>query len=176
MSAKTDPARKLRAEAEAAKGLLAHLREQGHGDDEELVSDAIEGETSLKEVIASVVDEIDEGEVLIAGLKAKEQAFAERRRAIEERNERRRAAIEQAMIATEQDKLLLPTATVFISKRRPGLIVKNEADIPSEFFIEQERPAPKLDKKALIAALDEGREIPGAELDNGTISLSVRRK
>ena len=171
-----DVSRGLKIEAEAAKRLLAQLHEQGRGEDAELAADVIEGETSLYETIAAAVDQIDNLDVMVIGLKAKEEAFADRRKAIEARAENIRAAIEQAMIAAEQVTIPLPTATVFISKRKPALLVENEADIPSEFFVEQERPAPKLDKRALAAALAGGRKVPGAALDNGTVSLSIRRK
>lgn len=166
----------LRREAEAAKKLLAMLRAEGEADDAEIVETAIEGETSLLEAVAAVIADIDEDEAHIIGLKAKEAEFASRRAAKEHRNEMRRAAIEQAMLVAEQEKINLPTATVFISKRAPGLIVEDEADIPSEFFKDPEPVAPKLDKRALAAALKDGREIPGARLDNGSITLSVRRK
>ncbi|MDK4703866.1 siphovirus Gp157 family protein [Rhizobium sp. CNPSo 4062] len=162
-------------QAEAAKRLMTNLRAQGVDDDQELVADTIEGETNLLEAIQTALDEIDECEIQIVGLKAKETEFADRRRRMEERAERIRATIEQAMIATEQDSFRLPTATLTLTKRAPGLIVLNEADIPTRFWIEQERPAPKLDKKALRAALD-GGSVPGATLDNGSRSLSVRRK
>lgn len=171
-----DVSRGLAIQAEAAKRLLTQLRDQGHGDDAELSADVIEGETSLHEAVAAAIDQIDSLEVLVIGLKAKEEAFAERRRMIEARADNLRAAIEQAMISAEQVNIPLPTATVFISKRKPALIVENEAEIPSEFFIEQERPAPKLDKRALAAAISDGRRVPGATLDNGTVSLSIRRK
>ncbi|BAB53635.1 mll7978 [Mesorhizobium japonicum MAFF 303099] len=171
-----DVSRGLRIEAEAAKRLLAQLQDAGHGGDTDLAADIIEGETSLHETVAAAIDQIDNLDVMVIGLKAKEEAFADRRKSIEARAENLRAAIEQAMIAAEQVSIPLPSATVFISKRKPALFVENEADIPSEFFVEQERPAPKLDKRALAAALAGGRKVPGAALDNGTVSLSIRRK
>jgi hypothetical protein len=171
-----DVLRKIAIEVEAAKRLISQLRDDGHGGDTELLADTLEGETSVQEAIAAGIDEIDNLEILIAGATAKEAAIAEFRKAKERRVEFIRAAIEQAMLATEQEKLALPTATVFVSKRKPGLIVENEADIPSEFFVAPETPAPRLDKKALAAALSEGRKVPGAGLDNGTVSLSIRRK
>lgn len=162
-------------QAEAAKRLMTTLRSQGVDDDQELVSGTIEGETSLIEAISAAIDEIDECDIHIVGLKAKEAELAERRRRMEERSGRIKATIEQAMLATGQERLRLPSATLTLAKRAPGLIVINEADIPTKFWVEQERPAPKLDKKALRAALDES-VIPGATLDNGSLSLSVRRK
>lgn len=171
-----DVSRKIAIEVEAAKRLVSQLRDEDHGDDAELVADTLEGETSIQEAIAAGIDELDNLEILIAGAAAKEASIAEFRKTKERRVEFIRAAIEQAMLATEQEKLPLPTATVFISKRKPGLIVENEADIPSEFFVTPETPAPRLDKKALAAALNDGRKVPGAGLDNGTVSLSIRRK
>lgn len=171
-----DVSRKIAIETEATKRLLAQLRDDGHGDDAELVADSIEGQTSIHEAIAATIDEIDMLEISITGGKAKEEQISEFRKAKERRVEFLRAAVEQAMLATGLEKLPLPTATVFISKRKPGLIVENEADIPSEFFVTPETPAPKLDKRALAAALNDGRKVPGACLDNGSVSLSVRRK
>ena len=171
-----DPTRALAIETEAVKRLLSHLRTEGYEADLTLVSDAIEGETSLHEAINGVIERIDLREAVAFGLKAKIAEFSDRLAATEKAIEYDRAAVEQAMISAEQDKIVLPTATVFVSKRKPGLIVENEADIPSEFFVTPEPPAPRLDKKALAAAISAGRTIPGASLDNGSISLSIRRK
>ena len=166
----------IRRQTEAAKALLVDLRNQGAEDDAELVADTIEGETNLMEAIEEAIAELDECDVLVTGLKAKETEFEARRKAIEKRAERIRALIEQAMLATDQTSLKLATATLSLTKRAPGLVVNSEADIPSRFFVEQERPAPKLDKKALAAAIKAGEQVPGANLDNGSVSLSVRRK
>ncbi|MBB5663217.1 hypothetical protein GGE68_001393 [Rhizobium leguminosarum] len=163
-------------QAEAAKRLMSSLRIQGVDGDEELVADVIEGQTDLKEAIDAALAEIDELEIYITGLKAKEDEFSTRRHRLEERVERIRAMIEQAMLTSEQQSFRLAGGTVSLSRRQPGLIVNNEADIPARFWVEQERPAPKLDKKALAEALRNGEAVAGATLDNGSYSLSVRRK
>lgn len=168
--------RMILIQMEAAKRLLANLKEQGSDDDAELVADMIEGETNLVEAIDKAIAEIDECEILIVGLKAKEATFEARRKSVENRAERIRALIEQALVATDQQSMKLPSATLSLAKRAPNVVLLNEADIPSRFWIEQDRPAPKLDKKALAEALRSKEIIPGATLDNGTISLSVRRK
>ncbi len=164
----------LRRQTEAARLLLKDLREDGE-DDADLMADAVEGETDLLEAIQSAIDANDEDDALVIGLKAKEEAFASRRAAIQKRIERRTALVERAMLDTEQTTLRLPTATLSLSKRAPGLVISNEAEIPARFWVEQERPAPKLDKKALKEAL-QSETIPGATLDNGSVSLTVRRK
>jgi hypothetical protein len=80
-----------------------------------------------------------------------------------------------AMMIADLPSLLLPTATLSISKRKPGVIVNNEAEIPSRFWVLPE-PTPKLDKRALAEALAANENVPGASLDNGSVSLTVRRK
>lgn len=168
----------MRRQTEAAKALLVDVRNQGADDDADLVADTIEGETNLMEAIEEAIAELDECDVLVTGLKAKESDFEARRKAIEKRAERIRALIEQAMLATDQMSMKLPTATLSLSKRAPGLIVTDEADIPAKYWVEQPRPAPRLDKKTLTADLREkdAAPIPGATLDNGSFSLTVRRK
>lgn len=167
----------LHRQTEAAKSLLSSLRDQGVDDDADLVADAIEGETNLLEAIEAAVAQIDECDVLITGLKTKEAEFEARRKAIEKRSERIRALIEQAMLATDQMSLKTTTATIVLTKRAAALIVIDEADIPAKYWIAQPAPAPKLDKKALTADLREAKAaVPGATLDNGSFSLTVRRK
>lgn len=168
--------RDIRRQTEAAKKLITNIRGQEAGDDAELVADTIEGETNLVEAIAAAISEMDECDIHIIGLKAKEAEFADRRRRLEERADRIKALVEQAMLATDQMSMRLPTATLTLTRRAPGLVISNEADIPTKFWVEQERPAPKLDRKSLLKALNDKEAIPGANLDNGSISLSVRRK
>jgi Siphovirus Gp157 len=102
------------------------------------------------------------------------------------------------MAVAEQQKLRRPTATLTLRKLPPDVVVTSEADIPSEFFVPQPPPPPKLDKAALKEALQkrekkvefaasledaEEREralaslppIPGAMLNNGGFSLQIRR-
>ena len=80
------------------------------------------------------------------------------------------------MVLTEQPALRLPSATISVTRRPPGLVIADEADIPAQFWVQPDPPAPKLDKKALLAALNDNQVIPGAGLDNGSVSLTVRRK
>lgn len=166
----------LRRQTEAARDLLSTIRSEGAGDDEELIADTIEGETDLHEAIAAALDEIDEAEVRILGGKAKVKQIEERVAGEERRVERLRAAIERAIVSAElPTPLKLPTATISVSKRKPGVVIDDEAAIPSRFFVQPPAPAPKLDKKALAEALV-AEAVPGAHLDNGSLSLTVRRR
>jgi hypothetical protein len=188
----------IRTETEAAKALLAGMRETIGEEDMALLADTLEGETNLFEAIDTALAEIDETDVLISGLKEKEAQFNKRRRSMEERVRRFRSLIEQAMAITDMLKLRRPAATLTLRKLPPDVVVTTEADIPSEFFVPQPPPPPKLDKSALREALrqrekqiemaasledDDERAkalaavpaIPGAVLNNGSFSLQIRR-
>jgi len=185
-------------EIEAAKLLLAGMRETIGEEDMALLADTLEGETDLFEAIDLALSEIDETEVLISGLKEKENQFSARRRNMEERLKRFRTLIEQAMAVAEQTKLKRPAATLTLRSLPPDVVVLQESDIPSQFFVPQPPPPPKLDKAALRLALrarqakvdaiatdsdPETRQaalaaippIPGAALNNGSFSLQIRR-
>ena len=163
-----------------------------------LLADTLEGETNLFEAIDTALAEIDETEVLIFGLKEKEGQFTARRRAMEERLKRYRTLIEQAMAISEQTKLRRPAATLTLRTLPPDVVVVQESDIPSKFFVPQPPPPAKLDRAALrdalkarqaqidaVASISDpaAREaalapfpaIPGALLNNGGFSLQIRR-
>lgn len=164
--------RSLQRETEAAKRLIDNMR----SDDDQLVTDSIEGETNLFEAIETALSEIDECEILITGIEEKVKAFDARKKLIKDRAERIRALIERAMIETDQQTIRLPTGTISLRTIAPALVILEEADIPARFWVPQERPAPKLDKKALAEAIKTDPTIPGAALDNGTVGLSIRRR
>ncbi len=187
----------IEQETAAAKALIAALRADGLSDEVELVADMVEAETDLLEAIDLAVAEMDEVEALAFGLKEKERQFCRRRQMLEERSARLRALIEQAMATTEQRTLRRPSATLTLRKLPPQIVVLAEADIPSEYFVPQPPPPPKLDTKRLREALlalreragrvgpDGGddcaggaagfAEIPGVILNNGGQSLQIRR-
>jgi len=171
---------KLRMEMEASRQLLAEFADE-IGTNPDDILNAVEGQTGLIEIIAKAVDAIDETEIMVMGLAKKIAEFGERKTILKNRVNRIRALVEQAMVICEQQKITLPTATLSLRKIAPGLVILDESEIPLKYWIEQERPAPKLDKKAVLVTLkgDElhpGMEVAGAELDNGSISLTVRRK
>ena len=70
----------------------------------------------------------------------------------------------------------MPTATLTLRKVQPEAVIETEAEITSRCWTPQETPAAKLNEKSLLEALEAGESIPGARLDNGSVSLTVRRK
>jgi len=160
----------LANEIRAAQTLKAALLEVT--DDTETLADTIEGATNLHEAITAVMDGITEDEMMIAGLRSMTEQLVNRRLRYENRIDRRRSAIEKAMMVGEIAKLELPQATLSLRKVAPGLDVTDEASIPLAYW----KPQPdKLDRTALKDALKGGAVIPGAVLDNGGQALTIRR-
>ncbi len=161
----------LQQEANAARALkdaLANIPAM----DEETIRDTIEGETSLHEAIAAVLADIDEDEMLVTGIAEMVKTLGARKGRLEDRIEARKVAIQKAMEIGELQKLATPSGTLSLRNVPRGLDVTDETAIPFEFYVPQ--PA-KLDRKRLKDELKAGKEIPGCTLDNGGVTLSIRR-
>lgn len=164
-----DPiANKLRREADAAKALIASLGDY----DDDVIHDMAEGETSIMEAIDAALAEMDECAVIVAGCKAQMAVYDERRAKFDQRQVRIRSLIEQAMLIAELPTAKRAAATVSVKKVPPKLVIADESLIPARFF---KQPAPVLDKPALNAAIKDGEQIPGVQMDNSGISLQIRR-
>lgn len=161
---------RLANEMRAAQVLKAALLEVT--DDPDAIADTIEGATSLHEAIAAVMAGIDEDEVMACGLDVIALQFNERRKRYEARIERRRNAIERAMSIGEVHRMELPQATLSLRRVPASMTIVSEDMIPPAYFKPQ---PPKLDKAALKEDLKAGKEVPGARMDNGGMTLSVRR-
>lgn len=157
-------------EAEAVRALRESLAAMGH-DDEALLTDSIEGETRLFEIVDSLLVEMTETRGLVGGVEAVIGELENRRLRLQRRLDSYRTVIEQAMMVAELEKIERPAATLSLTRRPPKVEITEEADIPVEFW---KPSAPSLDKKALGAALKDGRPIPGACLSNAAPTLTVR--
>ena len=166
----TDIARRLEIDTEVARVLLDQYRSI-LGNDEDAIHDAIEGQTNLIETIA-------EGVNRIAVLGANIDAIAElikrhqdRAARFERQRELLRTAVLTAMQQTGQLKLELPQATVTAVTVAPKCDIVSEADVPASYW---KAADPKLDKKAVLAALKAGEKVPGAQLSPATTTLQIR--
>lgn len=159
---------RLNKQMAAANALRAALSSE----DEDLLRDCIEGETDLREMIQTTILSMDEDTILADGLKGHLEALTKRHQRIRKRIDTKRAAIEQAMVIGEVKTLELPTMTATVKRTAPGLQITDEAAIPGDWWKAKD---PALDKRALLTALKGGAEIAGAQLDNGGVSLQLRR-
>lgn len=162
--------RSLHIQGEAAKVLLANIRDV-IGDDEDMAATAVEGETSLIEVIGEAIDRVAEISALEEAISIQQKALSARKNRLETQAERIRASILVAMGQADLKKLELPRATLSRKAAPVKVIITNEADLPSTFLIEKTELKP--DRAAILDALKSGI-VPGAELSNGGEQLAVR--
>lgn len=166
-----DNTRRLEREIAAAEAIKAGLL--AVTDDTDAIRDTLEGETNLHGMIRAMLLSIEEDELIVDGTTARIADLAERKRRFEGRIGAKRTLVEQAMAVAELEKVETDLATVSLRSVPPKLIVGEDADLPSRFFVPQ---PPKRDDAAIKAALKAGEIIPGATLSNGSRSLTIRRK
>lgn len=184
-----DPAK----EAIAVKGLRESLAAVDP-DDETLLTDSIEGQTSFFEIVDAILERMLVNEAAVEGIEVVVKSLGARKARYEQRIKSDRALLEQAMTIAELAKIERPTATLSLSARAPSLTITEESDIPAAWW---KAGDPTLDKKGLTAALKERAkaldalpqdpearaaaldalppDIPGATLSNGAPSISIRR-
>lgn len=164
----------LHDEALAARTLVAELRrvtDDLTDDDAEL---AVASETNLAEAIEAALlanamdaEHVESIKALVATLEAR----AARKLA---RIERRKGAVMAAMEIAGLPKLELATATVSVGKGKRKVLITDQELIPGAFM--RVKTAFEPDKTAILAALLDKQQVPGAELSNTMPTLTVRTK
>jgi len=168
----SDIARNVKIEGEAARSLLANIRDV-IGDDDEMALTAVEGETGLKECISEAIDRISDLSSHCEALDIRIKELSERRSRFEAQSERIKTAVFVAMGQAGLRKLELFQATLSVRAVPPKAEIVDEALIPSKFWKAND---PTLDKKAVLEALKAKEDVPGAALSNGGETLSIRSK
>lgn len=118
------------------------------------------------ENVAKVIKSI---EVDAKGLKEEEKRLADRRKSLEGRITNLKQYAENSMKAVGVKKIKGKIFTLGIQKNAPSVEITEEESIPEEYFAIEK----KLVKKDILAALKEGKEIPGAAIKQ-TESLRIR--
>lgn len=168
----SDAAQKALKDIEAAKVLREQIASLADGDPD-FIRDTLEGEVDFEGTVRSLLASIGEDDAIVAGLKTYIDDLTARKERIANRIGLKRSLIASALEIADRSKMELDIGTVSLTKITPKALVSEEADIPAEFWKPQ---PPKLDLKALAAALKEGRQVPGATLSNGGVSVTIRRK
>ena len=165
-----DTPHQLHKAIRAAEVLKQTLRDIA-GDDVDAIRDTIEGETNLHDLIAKTCENIVIDGGMVTGLGDVMKSLADRKDRIEKRIASMRIACLKAMEIAELSSLETLTGTLTRKTLPPSVIISDEAVIPSQFW----KPSdPRLDKKAILAALKTGEAIPGCELSNGGETLQIR--
>lgn len=138
-------------------------------EDEQLHLDTLEGETDLFELAGKLLDQIETDEGQKAALTEQMDSRKVRRDRCDLRIKARREAVAALMDAAKLDKLPLPEATVTLRKLAPKPIVTDADALPDDFCTFTRKPN--------MAAIKEADALPdGVAMDNGGVSLTIRRK
>lgn len=141
-------------------------------DDEQLLLDTLEGETNLFEIVSALVRLKGETDVQCTGLTKWVDELSERKARFVRKSDAFKKLIQTLMDAAGVDKMTLDEATVFKTKGRMKVVVKDVQLLPQGFY--------RIERKADIAeikkTLENGEEVPGAYLGAGAPSLTIRIK
>ena len=158
-----------------AKGLADALREGGFADDEDLIADAIEGETDAMEAVSRLLRWMAEKQSHAAILGDLVSSYGARKKRYEEAIKSARGALARFMDETGLTRIERPEATLSMRQGSPSVIYP--ADLDPETLPEQfRRWTCDADKAAIKEAMLAGEEVPGLTLSNGGTSLAVRVK
>lgn len=139
-------------------------------DDEELRLDTLEGETDFHTLMMRLVGRKLYAREMATGAKARKADVAERQARFERQEETFDALIKSLLQAADLPKLVLPEATLSITKPRTKVSVFDVNELPQGFFERKPKTA------EIKAALEAGQDVPGAELALGDEGLMVRTK
>lgn len=145
-------------------------------EDDEALSDTLEGISDLEDAIAAVATSIEDDEIMIDGIALRMAELKERKLRIETRLESKSGAIQEAMSRSGKRKIELPTVTISLRTNPQKVTIIDEKLIPPKYMTTPEPPPPAPDKRAILAVLKEGGEVMGCELSNGSEGIQWRKK
>ena len=153
--------------------LRERLKTEFQAIDEETLSDTLEGITDLNEIISELLRSALVDQAMAEGLKTRIDDMKVRFGRLNDSASKKKQLALNAMSDTGIKKITEPDFTASIRKGQAFLQVDSEEAIPNDFWLPQ---SPKLDRLALIGALKQGAEIPGAKLAEPEPSLAIRTK
>jgi len=163
----------IKAKSELAKWDELRRQLEEHEIDVQCVIDTLEGETELFEVLIMMSEQIADRDVMAAAVDQRIKDLTARKNRINEGTEALRSVITQTMDRAGIKKIPGELSTLSLTDVKPSVIINDESLIPSKYFKPQD---PKIDKKSIGDALNDKIDIPGAQLSNGGIALTIRRK
>jgi predicted nuclease with TOPRIM domain len=138
--------------------------------DVETLKDTLESiQESIEEKAQNTAKLIKSMEVDTKALKEEEQRLADRRKSLENKISSIKEYLQTQLEIAGIDKVKGPILTVSIQNNPPSVKVIDDK-LLSAYMVPVE---PKLDKKTLLSDLKSGKEVPGAEIQQGR-SVRIR--
>lgn len=164
----------LAVDAASVKAIVADLKAKYPELEEDagLFADVLEGQTSFYELINQALDIKLDADAMVEGIKLREQALDIRRKRFEDKSDAMRAIIQQLMDVANQRKVMTPVATLSVQAGKSKTVVYHPEELPQGYFKLIRKP----DTKAITETLKAGGTIPGATLELGSPTLTIRTK
>lgn len=153
--------------------MLMEMMEDPESDPEAIESSMESLDYLLEEKADGYAKVMAELNAKAAAIKAQEERFYSRRKAIEGNITRMKQNLQNAMQAAGKEKFKTELFSFGIQNNPPSVILETEdvTRIPGKYLIRQE---PKIDKKAMLEDLKAGQELTGiAHMEQGR-SLRIR--
>ena len=143
-------------------------------EDEQLLMDAIEGQTDLVEIVKRLVDAVSETGDWVDVLSERINTIKARRDRLKRRVSFWRAMALRLMEAAQIKKLEFSEASIHVVNAAETVEVISEEEIPEEYV--RTEIVKTVDKVELKRALKSGRSVPGVVLSNGGVNLQIRER
>lgn len=167
----------LDVERHKVAALVAMLEAEGFREDDDMVLDAIEGQTNALEAVSGVLRLIGEDEARIASLKELTGMYGARKARYEERVKNARRTLLNFMQEFNIPRIERPEATLSMSVGGAKIGYLGDMD-PTKLPAQFQRVTVDADKTAIAEAMkaDPDLTLPGVYRTNGGVTLTVRRR
>ena len=143
--------------------------------DEQTLADTVEGLSELPETLAAIVRAARDDEFTAeVRLKRMIADLTERRAMFNDRAQRRRARVAEAMDQVHMKRLAMPDFTASVRDGTPHVVFTDETIIPRDYI--ETRTTEHISKSKIGEAIKNGEHVPGAELSNPGRTLTVRTR
>ena len=154
-----------------ALGKIHHIAETLDDNDPDKL-EMLNTEADYKGLMEWALRKRNESLILADGTKQLAADYGARAKRYNARAEKFKEICEVIMNSAGEEKYEGSLGTVYFSKKPQALLVGDEEKIPDKYF----ETVKKLNKTALVNALKNGDVVEGATLDNGGLTLNIRRK
>jgi hypothetical protein len=139
--------------------------------DEQTIEDTLEGMSGELEVKATNTAMLVRNlEASAAAIKEAETQMAARRKALENRAARIKDYLLSNMMVAGIQKIECPFFKLAVRENPPAVEIYEQGTIPAQYMT---TPDPVPDKKAIGAALKDGKDVPGCKLTRG-VRLDIK--
>ena len=139
--------------------------------DDQTLNDTLEGATNFKEALSALIRSALDDECLAAALRDRISDMRARLARIEAGATSKRQVVLENMEAADVRKLIQPDFTASTRTGPPSVVIDNADELPIDYLLPQ---PPKADKRGILAALTRGAAVPGANLAQPKLILSIR--